>query len=422
MTEATRKDLVPLGRNGQYNILWSARFASELGSELAFLGFPLLVIATSGSAWELGVVTAVFSAAQMIAMLPAGILADRWNRARLMITCEIMRFVAISSLAVAIALDSYEFWHLAVVAALEGGLAAVFAPAEDAVLPRLVPTPQLGAAIARNTSRTYIATLLGPALGGILFAVDRLLPFTVDAVLLIASAFVLLFLRVPAVSVGSTAELNDEELDASDPVGRGRQLFDDLVGGWRWVVGHRQIRTTMIWIFATQFVFSALLIVVLARAGEENTTPGEIGLMMTCYGVGGLLGSLAAEAIHSRIPAGTTVVWFSWIVIVPVAVMSVMPPGIPLGVTLGLVGLCVPAAFTSIVTYQLTNTPDHLRGRLSSVSGAIVGLAGTLGPLTAGAIVASGIGVDPILVLSGALLVVAVFATSNRSMRNLASH
>jgi MFS family permease len=393
---------IPLSRNRNYNLLWVTQVISELGSDISYIAFPLLILATSGSPLQMGIVSAAAAAAHLVGELPGGMLADRWNRKKIMVACEGIRALVLGSLAVALIMGWYSFWLVLVVAVLEGLLSSLFAPAEEATVPNIVPEEQLSAAVARNTARTYLAALLGPAIGGLLFSLHRMVPFLVDAFSYAVSFFGLLFRRLPERRAEPLSDV-DAEPEAS--------------GGVRWVLRHRVIRTTLLWVIASNMIFSALVIVILAVAGENRAGPSQIGIMMALFGAGGLLGALVAARMHAALPASVIVLGFSWIAALMTMLMTAVPGGLALGLILGVVAFFAPVANTTIITYQMMITPDELRGRLSGITGLSAGAAGALGPLLGGILMTSAGGTTGVLICAAALTLVAIGATANPTLR-----
>lgn len=390
---------VPLSRNRNYNLLWVTQVVSELGSDISYIAFPLLILATSGSPMQMGIVSAAAAAAHLVGELPGGMLADRWNRKKIMVACEGIRALVLGSLAVALIMGWFSFWHVLVVAVLEGLLSSLFGPAEEATVPNIVPEEQLSNAVARNTARTYLAALLGPALGGLLFSLHRMVPFLVDAVSYAMSFVGLLFLRLP---------VRDPEPEDAEPEER---------GGVSWVLRHRVIRTTLLWVVASNLIFSALVIVILAVAAENRAGPSQIGIMMALFGAGGLLGALVAARLHAALSASVIVLGFSWIAAIMTLLMIAVPGGLALGAILGVVAFFAPVANTTIITYQMMITPDELRGRLAGITGLSAGAAGALGPLLGGILMTAAGGSTGVLLCSAALTAVAIGATLNPTLR-----
>lgn len=401
----------PLSRNRNYNLLWITQVVSEVGADISYIAFPLLILVTSGSPLEMGIVTAAIAAAHMVGELPGGLLADRWDRKKIMLLCEGVRALVLGSLAVALLLGMYSFGHVLAVAVLEGLFSSMFGPAEEATVPRIVPEEQLPNAVARNTARTYIAGLVGPAVGGFLFSIHRMVPFLVDAISYAVSFVGLLFLRLPPKKADA-----DPDDDGEPEVGGG------LSAGFAWVLRNRVIRTTLAWVVVSNLTFAALIIVILAVAGQNRAGPGEIGVMMAFFGAGGLLGAIVAARLHAALPASVIVLGFSWIAAAMTATMAIVPGGLLLGVILGVVALFAPVANTTIITYQMVITPDELRGRLAGIVGLCTGVAGALGPLVGGVLMSAIGGTSGVLACAVALAAIALGATLSPTLRRFPTY
>jgi MFS family permease len=396
--EPVRAALPPLSRNRDYNLLWTSQVVSQLGTQLAFIAFPLLILATSHSPVQMGIVAGTGAAVRIAANVPAGMIVDRYSRKKIMLTCEAIRAAAFAGLATSLLTGTYSFSYILAVVVIEGLCGSLFTPAEQASLPRVVPRAQLSAAIARNTARPFVAGLLGPVAGGLLFAFQRMLPFLADAISYALSFAGLLFLRLPRRGTGAAVKSGAFE-------------------GIRWVLRQRVIRVTLTWVAASNLIFAALVIVILAVAGRAHASSGEIGLMMTTYGAGGLLGATVAARLHAALPPSVIVLGFSWIAAAMTLVMTAVPGGEPLGLVISSVAFFAPAANTTILTYEMMITPDELRGRLSATVGLCTGVAGALGPLLGGFLIDVTDRRTALLACSASLAVVALVATLSPTMR-----
>lgn len=399
-TEAAGPVAPPLSRNRNYHMLWGSQLISELVGQLCLVAFPLMVMTATGSALQMGAVTAVVAAAGMLANVPAGVLVDRFDRKRVMLVCQCVRAVAMAGLVAALLTDRFSLTYVLLVAVVEGMLGAAFDPAEHAALPQVVHESQLSTAIARNTTRRYIATLLGPAGAGFLFAAGPTVPLAVAAVLLVVSCVVLSFLRLPRSRPGAR------------PNRKGA-----LVEGFRWVLRHRVIRATLAWLMCCEVFISALTTIVLALSGEDSMAPGALGMMMTGFGIGGLLGASVAARLYAALRAPVIILGFSWCAAVLTLVMALVPTGVLTGVVLGGIGFLIPTAFTTIMTYQLAVAPDGLRGRLSGVVGLFAGAAGAVGPLVGGLLMTDGDSRSSLLVWALCLAAVALGTTLSPTLR-----
>src|SRR5688500_17611469 len=133
----------PLRRNREFVLLQAGQMLSHLGTHSTILAYPLLVLALTGSPAKAGLVSFARMLPWALFALPAGLAADRWNRKRLMIVADVVRVLAIGSLATMILLDWIVFWAIPVVAFVEGAGAAVFSAAHIGALRAVVPRLQL---------------------------------------------------------------------------------------------------------------------------------------------------------------------------------------------------------------------------------------------------------------------------------------
>jgi MFS family permease len=159
---------VPLRRNAGFRMLWIGQLLSSTGTEIGLLAYPLLVLALTHSAVLAGVVGTARAITLLCLQLPAGALADRFDRRLTMIICDSMRAVLLALLGLLIAVHLASWPVVLIVSMIEGGADAIFNPAAAAALPGIVPDPQLEEAWAATEARTYGASLAGPALGGVL--------------------------------------------------------------------------------------------------------------------------------------------------------------------------------------------------------------------------------------------------------------
>ncbi|MFH8808991.1 MFS transporter [Streptomyces hygroscopicus] len=395
---------VPLSRNRDYRLLWGGQALSEFGFHVAVIGFPLLVLALTGSGAASGLVMGTVAAAQMVVGLPAGVLVDRLDRKAVMLGCEAAQAVSAISLVAAVWSGAATVWHMVVVAAVFGASAALFAPAENASLPALVADGQLPTAVAMNTARASMGQLAGTATGGFLFAAGRFVPFLVDAVTHTLSFVALLFVRLPR--------------RERAPGGPG-PLCREALAGLRWVWREPRIRVTVVCAVVLNLFFSAYYLVVIVLAESRGVPSGEVGVMAAMLGVGGVLGALVAPVLHRRLgPYGAIVAVF-WALAGLAPVTVLLDSGYLIGVLFALIALFPPAANTAIMTDQLLRTPDELRGRLTSTLVLACGAAGAAGPALGGSLAQALPGGRAILLCSAGMAAAAVLATLSPALRAL---
>jgi MFS family permease len=391
----------PLRSNRDYRILWTSQVAAEFGFHTSTIAFPLLVLALTGSAAASGLVLGTIAAAQLVAGLPAGALVDRLDRKKVMLGCEAAQAVAAGSLVAALAMGEPGIGQLVTVAAVFGVCAALFQPAEDASLPRIVAEDQLPAAVSMNAARGYLGQLSGTAAGGALFAIGRLVPFAVDALTHLTAFGLLAFLRLP----------HREREHTETHIGQ------EIATGLRWIWRQRHIRVTAACAIGLNMFFSAYYLVIIVLARSRGVPPGQIGVMAAMLGAGGIIGALAAPALQRRLSPYASIAGVFWVLTALTPVAAFVHSGYVLGALFAAMALLPPTANTTIMARQLLLTPDALRGRLAAGIGLAVGLSAALGPVLGGQLVAAAPGANAVLICAAGIAAVTLAVTVSPTLR-----
>lgn len=392
----------PLSQNRDFVILWVSQSISALGSAVSSISFVLLTLALTGSAAHAGAVASIAAITTVVCRLPAGSLADRYDRRLLMIAADLGRALALSSLVIAGIVDQITFVHLAAVVATEAALSSCFQPAETAALRFVVARTQVPQAAARNESRTQLATLVGPALGGILFSAGRMVPFLVDALSYLVSAVGLALIRRPLQS--NTGD-------------RARHRSRGFVNaGLRWLWQEQFARSAVLWFAGVTFVFQSIGLVCVLLAERHGAGPAATGLLFSITSTGGLVGALAAPRLVARFQPRTLIMWFGWVAALVTPLLAVAHSAHLIGVIGALVFFLGPAANAAIIGYILTRAEPALQGRVSAAVHLLGGSLLPIAPALAGVLVRWLDAVPTVLLYSSALLALAIFATATRSL------
>lgn len=392
----------PLFRNRDYQLLWASQALTQFGLRASAIAFPLVVLSLSDSAGAAGLVLAVSTGATLVAGLPAGALVDRWNRKKVMLSCEAVQAVSTATLVFALWRGTTSLVHIAVVATVMGVCGALSQPAEEACLPNLVPAEQLSTAVAVNAARSYLGQLTGTSAGGFLFAVGRFVPFAVNTVTHVAAFFLLLFVRLPPPEARS---------DVPKHLGR------EMVAGVRWMWGNRPVRVTGFFIVFLNLFFSAYFIVIIVVAQRNGVPTGEIGVMAAMFGVGGLLGAIATPALLKVLSPYLSIISVFWVLaaLTPLAIFA--HSGYVLGAIFACMAFFAPIANTTIDTYQLLITPDGMRGRMNAAMDLLTGVAGVIGPALGGMLLETFSSEHAVLLCAAGLGVATLVATVNPTLR-----
>ncbi len=396
-----------LSRNRNYQLLWGSQALAEFGMNASTIAFPLLVLAVTGSPGASGLVLGTSAAAQLLAGLPAGALVDRWDRKKIMLSCEAVQAIAAATLAVALLWGFASLVHMVIVAAVIGVCGSLFVPAEDACLPNLMCAEHLPTAVAMNSARSHLGQLSGTAAGGFLFAIARFVPFAVDVLTHTIAFFLLLFLRMPPRKV------------RVEPAGH---LGREMVVGFRWMWYHRPIRVIGLFAVVLNLFFAAYFIVIIVVAQGRGVPSGEIGIMAAMFGVGGILGALSAPYLQRMMSPYLSIIAVFWALtaLTPLALLA--SNGYLMGVLFGGMAFLVPTANTTIDTYQLLLTPDEMRGRMSAVMGVTTGIAGVVGPALGGLLLEVISGSNTVLLCAAGIGAVTLFATISPTLRGFPRH
>lgn len=392
-----------LWRNREFFALWSGQVISTLGAQVSGTTMPLLVLAITGSPSDAGIVGAAGTLPYLVAHLPAGPLVDRWNRRRILLVSELVAGLALSTVPIAIWLGGVTVAHLAVVAFVQGLCFVFFGLAERAALPKIVPTVLLPTAIAHNEARSRGAALAGPPLGGMLFGIDRAVPFLADALSYVVASIGLLFIR---------SDLQDQTTAPSE------SLWRATTAGLRWVWRHPLIRAAVLLIAASNLVFQALTLILVVLARHHGATSTTIGIMLGIYSGGGLIGALAASKLHRHFTPRTVIVGVNWVwaALLPLFAFTSNPLLIgAIGAASAFVG---PLWNVVIITYMTVLVPDGLLGRVTSAAMTLSWGVMPLASLGAGYLLTMLGPVGSVFVLATVMLVTAVAATASPTVRH----
>ncbi|QWF21817.1 MFS transporter [Nocardioides sp. LMS-CY] len=395
-----------LARNHDFTVLWVGQTISELGSRISTFVFPLITYALTGSALAAAAAEALYLLGLAGTLLPAGVLADRVHRRRVMRTASGTGVLLYASLVAAGLAGALTVPHVLVVALLTGAAAGLFGPAEISAVRAIVDTEDLPTALSQNQARQHIAALVGAPLGGVLYAVTRWLPFAVNTVTFAVSWVLLGRIR---------ADLSAPARPAGTP---GRPtLRRNLAEGFTFIRARPLFRVLTVWSALTNLAVNALFFAAVLRLIEGGVPAFQIGLVETAAGVAGILGAIVAPWLIDRLPTGRLTVAIAWSfvpLVVPMALWN-SPAVVAAALALGL--LLNPAGNAGIGSYRIAVTPVELQGRVQSTMQFVSMSAMPLAPFIAGALL-TGLGGGPAIAVLGALTaLVALIPTLSTSVR-----
>jgi MFS family permease len=195
-TERRLKILRPL-KDRDFAFLWTGMTISIVGDGIYMVALPFLVYQISNLPTALAAVGAAWTIPQVIFLLLAGVVTDRFDRRRVLIGSDLLRAFAIGLAGGLSVMDALELWHLYILVAIFGAGEAFFMPAFGAIVPEVVPKDQL---VEANSLDQFVRPigmrLAGPVIGGLVVAAAG--PgeaFLVDAATFVFSAVMVMAMR-----------------------------------------------------------------------------------------------------------------------------------------------------------------------------------------------------------------------------------
>ena len=361
-----------LRRNRDFRLLFSSSVVSLMGDWFTQVAVAGLVTQITGSPAG-GAVVFGASVLPLFAFSPlAGVMADRFDRRKIMIASDVLRIVP--ALLLIVANVTEQAWLAIVCVAMIAALAAFFEPVVAAVTPNMVDAKDLSLAQTMMGSVWGSMLFVGAGLGGIVAAVfGRNASFIVDAITFAVSALCVLGIRRPF---------------RTGPVPESASVLAHLVEVWRFVRPRKVTRALMVTkagVGVANGIVGLLPAFALLRFGSSDA---GIGTLLAARGVGALLGPFIGRAFTRD--DGRRLLFVCGISIVGYGVAYAF---LPFTHSLWLAAACVAVAHAGggaqwvLSTYGLqVTTPDEVRGRVMSLDFGLATLAvGTSSLLAGGA-------------------------------------
>ena len=375
-------------RNRALARLLAGEFISGIGDWLYLVAVLVVVYAESRSPVLLGIVGAARILPYVILSIPAGIVADRFDRRMVLLVTDVARGILMLLLVVAVVVDAPTIVIVGV-SILAACFSTFFGPAIAALLPMLVDESDLGAANSAWATLDNVAFIVGPALAGILIASGGLeIAFALNAVSFAIVALVLWRLPVPP---AARPVVGDDEISES-PAAGWRQLVRPLAGPFI-------LDSTTSIVGGGVGVLTVVIAVDVLNAGEAGT-----GYLNAATGVGGVVAGIAGGVLLARrmgVPLilGGVVggIGLAWLALAADLVTAMLAIGIAVA------GLLLLDVVNTTLIQRIV--PDELRGRAMGVLQTTSAILYALGSLVM-PLIASVYGVAPVLI--GSALITAL--------------
>lgn len=385
-----------------FRLFFVARFVSAMALQMMNVAIGWLVYDISGDPLALGIVG-------LVAFLPAvglalftGHVADRFDRRAILAICYVTIAAAAAALLAYVHLEMRELWPVYVLTFVIGTTRAFANPASQALVPNLVPAEHLANAIAWNSTAWQTATIAGPALGGLMYALGPEAVFGAATLgfLLVLGCYLSLHYRR---TEGQLAE------KATWPV---------LVAGFRFIWSRPAVLGAIsLDLFAVLLGGATALLPIFAK-DILHVGPWGLGLLRCAPAVGASCTALFLA--YRPLTRRTGRRMFEAVALFGLATVGF---GLSTSLALSLFFLFVLGAsdMVSVFVRQTLvqmETPDAMRGRVSAVNSVFIGASNELGEFESGALAAA-IGTVPTVVIGGlgTLAVAGIWAWRFPSLR-----
>ena len=358
-------------RHSAFKRFFWARFLTASGGQIISVAVGWQMWKVTGNAWLLGLIGLVQFLPPLLLVLVTGLAADKLGRRRVMGLAIVLKLIcALGILGLAIT-DNFDPVLVLSLLALFGVGRAFHTPASSSLVVNVVPKKDFANAIGWITSSWQLATIAGPAAGGLLYGISGPVAYGLAAVIFAISATLIFSLEKPKQEM-ETAPTN----------------WNTIVGGFRFIWQEKVVFGAI-----SLDLFAVLLggaVALLPIYADEilNVGPWGLGMLRAAPGVGAILMIGILIRFPVRDHAGT-------ILLISVAAFGVATTVFGLSTTawISILALALVGAFDMISVYireimlQLW-TPDRVRGRVNAVNAIFLGASNELGEFRAGTMAA----------------------------------
>jgi len=397
-------------RHRDFRLLWMGQIVSVTGSQMQSVAINWHVYLLTKSAFALGMVGFFKGVPIILCSLMGGVVADAMDRRRLMIATQTVMLVSAAALAFVTLAGLQSVWPIYLLTAAASGATAFDIPARQALMPTLVPAKDFPNAVSLGLMVFNVALIAGPAIGGFLLASHG--PAAVYGINAISFVAVIAALAAMHTS-GQITEANEQANRVSYEA-----LKEGLAFVWRTPV----IVQTMTLDFAATFFASATALLPIFAAEILHVGARGVGLLAAAPAVGSVVTALLIARAGGFRRQGSIVIWA-----VAIFGLATVAFGISRAFWFSLLMLAITGAADTVSTVlrqtirQLA-TPNHLRGRMTSINMVFFMGGPQLGEVEAG-VVASIIGAPLSVVIGGvgSLLSAGIAAVKAKALLNYES-
>jgi len=383
----TRRMRLPSIRPTPFAWLWASTTSGALAEGISLSVLPLLISTLTRDPVLVSTLQVAAAIPWLVFGLQAGALADRWNRARVLLLSDLARAVVAALLAVTVLVDMVSIAVLLGFAFLSSIATVMYSSADGALLPSLVSSQELTQANSRlKTGTTVTGNIIGPSLGSTLFALGHAVP-----VLTQAASF-----------ASSVAFLRGLPRPVETPEPSGLQLRHEIAEG----LAHVRRDRTLLTLAGTSTLggiatWMLMAILVLYSLEVLNAASAAYGILFTAYAAGSLAGAALTGRIAAQLNTRTSMTVAALLCGTSLFIMAATSSFVVAATAMALLGFAAMVLGIIAVSERQRRVPDHLLGRVSGVFNVLnVGTAPIAAPISG--LIASHWGLPTAITVCGA--------------------
>lgn len=380
--------------NRNYRVFLGIQTLSALGDSFSFVAIPLLVLHSTGSVVQMGLVTGLTGVASIVTGLFAGVIADRFDRRRLLMLADVARCL-LYALIPLVWVFATPMWLIYTVVPLTGGFAMLFQVTYVTVVPAIVEPGQIIRANAHLYGSYAVATVGGPTLAGLVAAAaGPVAAIGIDAATFAVSAAGLLLVRLRP----TPRPAEEKESERGERAG----VRGEFLAGFRFLWKHPVLRPLTVLLSLFIFLTHGMTDVIIFRIKEDlGHGDGTVGYVLSAGTIGTFVASFLVARLRKGLGFGAS--WIGAVTLAGIAVGCLGLTGsVPvIGALSATMLLATGVAGICSMSLRQEVTPGHLLGR---VTAAFWTTHYSLGPLGAAAVTAAaaGFGVAKVCLAVGA--------------------
>ena len=332
---------------------WLASFASVGATQLITLGQGWLIFELTGSALQLGVLGAAAAAPNILMTLVGGVIADRFDKRRILMCTSLVNSALLALLAFLDASGLVAVWHVLAVAALFSLITGLDWPVRVSLYPRLVDRSAFMSAVALNSFIWQASRMAIPAAGGLIIAAtDTAVVFT-----LAAAGFFVMFVVMLVMPL------------AREP-SQGGSAWGQVVEGMRFIRREPLFRWLITATFVGMFCSQSFNQIMPVFADLLDSGETGFGYLLSAGGVGSVVGTLLIGGVTRFRRLGVMMLGAAGFAAATVMAFAALADAGSFA--LALAAIFVAALFNSVfmvssMTAMQLRVPDRLRGRVMGI-------------------------------------------------------